>query len=56
MRVTLAPRFATAALELSGVDFNVDTDQAYFDIPFKCQAVYAGATNTVVACASVINL
>jgi len=56
MRVTLAPRFATAALELSGVDFNVDTDQAYFDIPFKCQAVYAGATITVVAGASDTNL
>jgi len=47
-KVILTPRYSTAALEASGIDFNADSDQAWFDIPFKCNVLYAGVTVTVV--------
>jgi len=48
MRVNLKPRHLTAALTLSGIDLSTTGDVAYFEVPFKCQAVYAGLTVTVV--------
>ena len=47
-KVILTPRYSTATLEASGIDFNADSDQAWFDIPFKCNVLYAGVTVTVV--------
>jgi len=47
-KVILTPRYSTAVLEASGIDFNADSDQAWFDIPFKCNVLYAGVTVTVV--------
>lgn len=47
-RVALTPRYSTAAIEASGIDVSSASDQAWFDIPFKCQCVYAGLTVTVV--------
>jgi hypothetical protein len=47
-RVALAPRYIDAANELSGIDLNVDGDCAFFNIPFKCQVVYAGCIVTTI--------
>ena len=47
-KVVLTPRYSTAILEASGIDFDADSDQAWFDIPFKCNVLYAGVTVTVV--------
>ena len=46
-RVALHPRYKTAALEASGVNLNATEDEAWFDIPFKCNVVYAGLVVTV---------
>lgn len=51
-RVALSPRFATAALALSGCDLDNTADEAYFDIPFKCKVVYAACIVTVVVAAA----
>ena len=54
-RVALHPRYKTAALEASGVDLNATEDEAWFDIPFKCNVVYAGlVVRTVVATAATV--
>lgn len=54
-RVALSPRFASAALALSGCDLSNTADEAYFDIPFKCRVVYATClVTTVVAGDAVI--
>ena len=50
-KIALIPRYSTATLEASGIDFNVDSDQAWFDIPFKCNVLYAGVTVTTVIAA-----
>jgi hypothetical protein len=51
-RVALSPRFASAALALSGCNLTNTADEAYFDIPFKCKVVYAAcAVTTVVGAA-----
>jgi len=47
-KVVLTPRYSTAALEASGVDLNATGDEAWFDIPFKCNVLFAGLTVTVV--------
>ena len=54
-RVALSPRFASAALALSGCDLSNTADEAYFDIPFKCRVVYAAClVTTIVAGDAVI--
>ena len=46
-RVALAPRYADATLEYTGCDASVAGDnKAFFDIPFKCNVVYAACTVT----------
>jgi len=47
-RVVLYPRYATAALALTGCDLSNTADEAYFDIPFKCRVVYAGVVIRVI--------
>ena len=47
-KVVLTPRYSTAALEASGCDLDNTADEAWFDIPFKCNVLYAGLTVTVV--------
>ena len=47
-RVALAPRYKDAATELSGMDVSGAGDDAFFNIPFKCQVVYAGCVVTTV--------
>ena len=51
-RVALSPRFATAALALSGCNLDNTADEAYFDIPFKCKVVYAACIVTTVVAAA----
>lgn len=50
-RVALAPRYKDAATELSGMDVAGAGDDAFFNIPFKCQVVYAGCIVTTVIAA-----
>ena len=45
-RVALAPRYADATLEYTGCDASSTGDKAWFDIPFKCNVVYAACTVT----------
>jgi len=46
-RVALAPRYADATLEYTGCDASGAGDnKAFFDIPFKCNVVYAACTVT----------
>ena len=47
-RIALAPRYADATLEYTGCDISSLGDKAWFDIPFKCNVVYAGCTVTTV--------
>ena len=47
-RVALTPRYIDAPYEVSGIDLNVDGDSALFNIPFKCQVVYAGCIVTTI--------
>lgn len=51
-RVALSPRFASAALALSGCNLTNTADEAYFDIPFKCKVVYAACIVTTVVAAA----
>lgn len=49
-RVALPCRYATAALALSGCNLANTADEAYFDIPFKCNVVYAAmVVQTIIA-------
>jgi len=51
-RVALTPRYKDAATEASGVDLaDNNVDDAFFNIPFKCQVVYAGCIVTTVVAA-----
>lgn len=54
-RVALFPRYTTAAIEASGCDMSNTADEAWFDIPFKCNVLYAGmVVTTVIAGAAVV--
>lgn len=55
MKMSLPARYTTAAIEAAGVDLSSATDQAWFDVPFKCQVVYAAcAVSTVISGAAVV--
>ena len=45
-RISLPARYADATVELSGCDLSGTGDKAYFDIPFKCNVVYAAVVVT----------
>lgn len=47
-RVALVPRYDAAPLEKSGLDLSAAGDKALFNIPFKCNVVYAGCVVTTV--------
>jgi hypothetical protein len=47
-RVALIPRYADATLEVTGLDLSATGDKALFNIPFKCNVVYAGCVVTTV--------
>jgi len=47
-RVALFPRYTTAAIEASGCDMSNTADEAWFDIPFKCNVLYAGMVVTTI--------
>lgn len=47
-KVALYPRYTTAAIELTGCDMSNTADEAWFNIPFKCNVIYAAMTVTTV--------
>jgi hypothetical protein len=54
-RVSLPCRYKDAATELSGSDLSGTGDEAYFNVPFKCNVVYAACiVTTVVSGAAVV--
>jgi len=54
-KIALTARYSDATIEASGVDVSTGTDQAWFDIPFKCNVLFAGLTvSTVIAGAAVV--
>jgi len=54
-KIALTARYSTAPLEASGCDMSNKADEAWFDIPFKCNVLYAGmVVTTIISGAAVV--
>ena len=47
-KVILTPRYDDATLEKTGLDIDAIGDKALYNIPFKCNVLYAGCTVTTI--------